>query len=91
MEGVIHFTSLVESCWVYACFYTCMHVYVCICFCVHRNGQQTVFIGSHSHKLFAIDMATGLEKWCSETGDRIEGTACLSACGQWVIVGKTKL
>ena len=48
-----------------------------------------VFIGSHSHKFSAVSMATGNAKWEITLGDRIESSACMSRCGNYVIVGKT--
>lgn len=53
----------------------------------HRSGSNTVFIGSHSHKFFAINLETGELQWEITLGDRIESSACVSMCGQYVIVG----
>ncbi|KAK7495282.1 hypothetical protein BaRGS_00013464 [Batillaria attramentaria] len=36
---------------------------------------------------FAILMETGNVLWCTRLGGRIEGSACLSACGRLVVVG----
>ena len=47
-----------------------------------------VFIGSHSHKFSAVSMATGSAVWEISLGDRIESSACMSWCGNYVIVGK---
>nr|KAG5705429.1 hypothetical protein BaRGS_004556 [Batillaria attramentaria] len=54
---------------------------------VTRSGKKVAFIGSHSHKFFAILMETGNVLWCTRLGGRIEGSACLSACGRLVVVG----
>ncbi|XP_023932610.1 acyl-CoA synthetase family member 4 [Lingula anatina] len=51
------------------------------------RGQGQVFIGSHSHRVSAIDLHTGNVHWDRELGDRIESSPCLSACGNYVIVG----
>ena len=47
-----------------------------------------MYIGSHSHKFAAISMETGVALWESTLGDRIESSACLSACGNFIVVGK---
>ena len=47
-----------------------------------------VYIGSHSHKFCAISMSTGDCVWETTLGDRIESSAALSACGNYVIVGR---
>ena len=49
--------------------------------------KTTVYIGSHSHKFCAIDLTRGESKWEITLGDRIESSACLSRCQQFVIVG----
>ncbi|XP_055491682.1 beta-alanine-activating enzyme isoform X2 [Leucoraja erinacea] len=53
-----------------------------------NNGTDvTVYIGSHSHRLQAIDIFSGEIKWERILGDRIESSACLSRCGNFIIVG----
>ncbi|XP_078254494.1 beta-alanine-activating enzyme [Rhinoraja longicauda] len=53
-----------------------------------NNGADvTVYIGSHSHRLQAIDVFSGEIKWERILGDRIESSACLSRCGNFIIVG----
>ncbi|XP_030836045.1 beta-alanine-activating enzyme-like [Strongylocentrotus purpuratus] len=54
---------------------------------VCTSSSQTVYIGSHSHRFFAITMETGNVLWEAVLGDRVESSACLSACGKYVIVG----
>ncbi|XP_076467763.1 beta-alanine-activating enzyme-like [Babylonia areolata] len=52
-----------------------------------RNGRVVVFIGSHSHRFFAVDLSSGAVLWSVELGDRVESSACLSPCGRRVVVG----
>ena len=52
------------------------------------SSGSDVFIGSHSHKFFAISMETGQVLWEALLGDRVESSACLSSCGKFVVVGK---
>nr|XP_054755985.1 beta-alanine-activating enzyme-like isoform X2 [Lytechinus pictus] len=54
---------------------------------VCTSSCKTVYIGSHSHLFIAINMETGNVLWRTELGDRVESSACLSACGRFVIVG----
>ena len=51
-------------------------------------NDGTVYIGSHSHKFSAVDLSTGSCKWEITLGDRVESSACLSLCQQYVVVGK---
>ncbi|XP_038055131.1 beta-alanine-activating enzyme-like [Patiria miniata] len=53
----------------------------------HSRSAPVIYIGSHSHKFAAVSMATGNALWVAELGDRVESSACLSACGKKVIVG----
>ncbi|KAK2835854.1 hypothetical protein Q5P01_016338 [Channa striata] len=46
-----------------------------------------VFIGSHSHRMQALDMETGSLLWERVLGDRIEASAAVSLCGTLVITG----
>ncbi|XP_072040786.1 beta-alanine-activating enzyme-like [Amphiura filiformis] len=54
---------------------------------VRWRSKAVVYIGSHSHKFAAISMETGDALWESTLGDRVESSACLSACGKYVVVG----
>ena len=47
-----------------------------------------VFIGSHSGLFFAIGAWDGQVIWKTQTGGRIESSACLSRCAKFVIFGK---
>uniref|UniRef100_I3J472 Aminoadipate-semialdehyde dehydrogenase n=1 Tax=Oreochromis niloticus TaxID=8128 RepID=I3J472_ORENI len=55
----------------------------------HRSNlfKATVFIGSHSHRIQAVDVATGNLMWERVLGDRIEGSAAVSRCGSLVVIG----
>uniref|UniRef100_A0A803Y3F1 Carrier domain-containing protein n=1 Tax=Meleagris gallopavo TaxID=9103 RepID=A0A803Y3F1_MELGA len=50
--------------------------------------SASVFVGSHSHAMQAIDLDTGEVKWEKNLGDRIESSACVSKCGNFIVVGK---
>ncbi|XP_043918422.1 beta-alanine-activating enzyme [Protopterus annectens] len=54
---------------------------------VGAQTTGTVYIGSHSKQLQAVDLFSGLVKWERILGDRIEASACSSRCGGFVIVG----
>ena len=47
-----------------------------------------MMIGSHSHRFSAICGTSGQKLWETTLPDRIESSACLSLCSQFVIVGK---
>ncbi|XP_067239904.1 beta-alanine-activating enzyme isoform X2 [Chanodichthys erythropterus] len=47
----------------------------------------TVFIGSHSHRLQALDLFNGEVIWERILGDRLESSAVISKCGSLVAVG----
>lgn len=49
--------------------------------------SASVFVGSHSHAMQAIDLDTGEVKWEKKLGDRIESSACVSKCGNFIVVG----
>lgn len=53
--------------------------------------RSTVFIGSHSHRIQALDLITGSLLWERVLGDRIEASATLSHCGTLVVVGQCHL
>ncbi|XP_008280210.1 beta-alanine-activating enzyme [Stegastes partitus] len=52
-----------------------------------QSSKTTVFIGSHSHRMQALDLVTGSLLWERVLGDRIEASAAVSRCGTLVIVG----
>ncbi|XP_051511642.1 beta-alanine-activating enzyme isoform X2 [Myxocyprinus asiaticus] len=49
--------------------------------------RTTVFIGSHSHRLQALDLTNGEVIWERILGDRLESSAAISKCGTLVVVG----
>ncbi|KAG1964383.1 beta-alanine-activating enzyme [Pimephales promelas] len=49
--------------------------------------KTTVFIGSHSHRLQALDLFNGEVIWERILGDRLESSAAVSKCGSLVAVG----
>ncbi|CAL8256290.1 unnamed protein product [Merluccius merluccius] len=51
------------------------------------GSKTTVFIGSHSHRMQALDLATGGLLWERVLGDRIESSAVATRCGTQVAVG----
>ncbi|XP_022607126.1 acyl-CoA synthetase family member 4 [Seriola dumerili] len=51
------------------------------------STQITVFIGSHSHRIQALDLDTGSLVWERVLGDRIEASAAVSRCGTLVVIG----
>ncbi|KAM9357795.1 beta-alanine-activating enzyme [Symphorus nematophorus] len=51
------------------------------------EGQTTVFIGSHSHRIQALDLISGKLLWERVLGDRIEASAAVSRCGSLVVIG----
>ena len=53
-----------------------------------HDPRETVYIGSHSGRFFAVCFETGRVLWETHLTDRIESSACLSVCGQFVTVGK---
>ena len=56
---------------------------------VYRDDTRVIFIGSHSHSFVGLDFGSGLVLWKAELGDRIEGSACLSKCAQFIVVGES--
>lgn len=54
------------------------------------EGKTTVFIGSHSHRIQALDLITGSLLWERVLGDRIEASAAVSHCGSLVVVGQCR-
>ncbi|XP_029285860.1 beta-alanine-activating enzyme [Cottoperca gobio] len=51
------------------------------------EGKTTVFIGSHSHRIQALDLTAGSLLWERVLGDRIESSAAVSHCGSLVVIG----
>ncbi|KAG8504951.1 Beta-alanine-activating enzyme, partial [Galemys pyrenaicus] len=51
------------------------------------KSSAMVYIGSHSHRMMAVDLHSGKVKWEQILGDRIESSACASKCGNFIIVG----
>ncbi|XP_060102373.1 beta-alanine-activating enzyme [Heteronotia binoei] len=49
--------------------------------------SASVYIGSHSHAIQAVDLYSGKVKWERCLTDRIESSACVSVCGNFIIVG----
>ncbi|XP_065490661.1 beta-alanine-activating enzyme isoform X3 [Caloenas nicobarica] len=49
--------------------------------------SASVYVGSHSHAMQAIDLNLGEIKWENNLGDRIESSACVSKCGNFIVVG----
>lgn len=49
--------------------------------------SASVYVGSHSHAIQAIDLDLGEVKWEKNLGDRIESSACISKCGNFIVVG----
>ncbi|XP_066576016.1 beta-alanine-activating enzyme [Amia ocellicauda] len=47
----------------------------------------TVYIGSHSHRMQAIDTGSGELRWERVLGGRIEASAAVTKCGKFVVVG----
>lgn len=49
--------------------------------------RTTVFIGSHSHRLQALNLSNGEVIWERILGDRLESSAAITKCGTLVAVG----
>ncbi|KAG7263220.1 hypothetical protein CRUP_036226 [Coryphaenoides rupestris] len=52
--------------------------------------RTTVFIGSHSHRMQALDLHSGELLWERVLGDRIESSAVVTRCGSQVASGATR-
>ncbi|NXI53534.1 ACSF4 enzyme, partial [Chloroceryle aenea] len=52
-----------------------------------EEASPSVYVGSHSHAVQAIDLDLGEIKWEKNLGDRIESSACVSKCGNFIVVG----
>lgn len=57
-----------------------------------REGQDgirtVVFIGSHSHRMQALDLDSGHLLWERVLGGRVEASAGVSPCRRYVVVGR---
>nr|XP_020499456.1 beta-alanine-activating enzyme [Labrus bergylta] len=51
------------------------------------ENRMTVFIGSHSHRIQALDLTTGSLLWERVLGGRMEASAAVSRCGTLVVIG----
>jgi hypothetical protein len=51
------------------------------------EGDQNAFIGSHSGLFASINLNSGKSNWEFQAKDRIESSACLSKCGEFIIFG----
>ncbi|KAM7410368.1 hypothetical protein PAMA_001691 [Pampus argenteus] len=49
--------------------------------------KTIAFIGSHSHRMQALDLDTGSLLWERVLGGRIEASAAVSQCGRLVVIG----
>lgn len=49
--------------------------------------NRAVYIGSHSHRFYAIDLRTGGVRWVRQLPDRIESSAAISLDRHTVFVG----
>ncbi|XP_063776957.1 beta-alanine-activating enzyme isoform X2 [Pseudophryne corroboree] len=54
---------------------------------VIKDSDATVYIGSHSHRVQALHLHTGTVMWERILGDRIESSAAVSKCGNFILVG----
>ena len=52
------------------------------------NGEGVVFIASHSFLFLSVLLSNGEVLWRARLGGRVESSACLSRCGQMIVVGK---
>ncbi|OCT99521.1 beta-alanine-activating enzyme [Xenopus laevis] len=51
------------------------------------KDSPVIYIGSHSHRMQALDLQNGQVIWERVLGDRIESSAGVSKCGRFVLVG----
>ncbi|XP_056414432.1 beta-alanine-activating enzyme isoform X2 [Hyla sarda] len=54
---------------------------------LNEDLPRTVYIGSHSHRVQALDLDTGAVVWERVLGDRIESSAAVTKCGKFILVG----
>ncbi|KAM4048842.1 beta-alanine-activating enzyme [Anomaloglossus baeobatrachus] len=52
-----------------------------------KDSAGTVYIGSHSHRVQALHLDTGAVVWERILGDRIESSAAVSKCGNFILLG----
>ncbi|XP_073501541.1 beta-alanine-activating enzyme isoform X2 [Phyllobates terribilis] len=52
-----------------------------------KDSARTVYIGSHSHRVQALHLDTGAIVWERILGDRIESSAAVSKCGNFILLG----
>lgn len=52
------------------------------------EAKPTVIIGSHSHRIQALDLLSGSLVWERVLGGRIEASVAVSHCGSLVVVGQ---
>lgn len=55
---------------------------------VPDKSSALVYLGSHSHTVQAIGLHSGKVKWTRSLAGRIESSACVSKCGNFIVVGK---
>ena len=53
------------------------------------DGRAVVFVGCYDHNVYAVDLATGAERWRYSTGAPVYGTPCVAQLpsGPLVLVG----
>ncbi|XP_061680411.1 beta-alanine-activating enzyme isoform X2 [Syngnathoides biaculeatus] len=49
--------------------------------------RTVVFVGSHSHRMQALDLDSGRLLWERVLGGRVEASAAASACGRYLVAG----
>ncbi|XP_070613319.1 beta-alanine-activating enzyme [Erythrolamprus reginae] len=54
---------------------------------VPDRSSALVYIGSHSHVIQAVSLYSGKVKWTRNLAGRIESSACVSKCGNFIVVG----
>lgn len=53
-----------------------------------RDEPWVVYIGSHSGLFLTVEVSSGAVLWRTMLSDRVEGSACVSACSQYIVVGE---
>ena len=53
-----------------------------------RDEPWVVYIGSHSGLFLAVEVSSGAVLWTTLLSDRVEGSAGVSACSQYIVVGE---
>ena len=72
------------------CLYKCIDASPLVVTSSNRQDGE-VYVGSHGHVFMAVRLSDGHVIWEREVGGRVESSAVLSACGTYVIVGKTRM